>query len=158
MSLQEKNQFCECLLSHLSSAAGGKGWLIPYTLLELHTGNNSQPLTLCQHSLAKSGHTSVQAQSSQTEFVHLRIAFVLGKLCRFIQLSLSANMSLMRGNWRSKPQTMFAECNLSHTYDYNCSYYSVLHPKQLLPSPDIKLSSSNSERLRAGPLNLGFTP
>lgn len=54
----------------------------------------------------------------------------------------------MRGNWRSKLQTMFAECNLSHTCDCKYSYYSVLHPKQLLPSPDIKLSSSSSEHLR----------
>lgn len=73
---------------------------------------------------------------------------MLGKLCHFIQLSLSANKFLMRRNWRSKLQTMFAECNLSHTCDCKYSYYSVLHPKQLLPSPDIKLSSSSSEHLR----------
>lgn len=73
---------------------------------------------------------------------------MLGKFCHFIQLSLSANTSLMRGNWRSKLQTMFAECNLSHTCDYKYSYYSVLHPKQLPPSPDTKLSSSSSMHLR----------
>lgn len=153
MSLQEKkNHFCEYLLSHLSSAAGGKSWLIPYTLLELHTGSKSQPLTLCQHSLAKSGHTRVQVlwptESSETKSAHLKMAFVLRKLCHFIQLSLSASKSLMRGNWRSKLQTMFAECNLCHTCDCRYSCYSVLHPKQLLPSPDIKLSSSGSVHLR----------
>lgn len=45
---------------------------------------------------------------------------------------------------------MFAECNLSHTCDCKYSYYSVLQPKQLLPSL-LKLRASQAYSIKLLP-------